>query len=77
MATVTVTETGVRLTVTMGRRPDGDIVTYSAQSITDVPLVPGRNMMGIVVDLTPAQADVVASVLDFIEAKVKAEWNIP
>lgn len=79
MATVTVTETGVTVVVRMARGEDGDIVSYSAQSITDIPQATGRHTMGVDITstLTPAQAAVVKSVLDFIEAKAKAEWNIP
>jgi hypothetical protein len=79
MATVTVTETGVAINVEMIRDSNGDAVKYSAMSITDVPIIKGREVMDadITSELTPEQLAVVASVLDFIEAKAKAAWEIP
>jgi hypothetical protein len=79
MASVTVTETGVNINVEMIRDQSGDTVKYSAMSITDVPIIKGREVMDvdITAELTVEQLAVVKSVLDFIEAKAKAEWDIP
>lgn len=79
MASVTVTETGVAINVEMIRDANGDAVKYSAMSITDVPIIKGREVMDVDItsELTAPQLAVVKQVLDFIEAKAKAAWDIP
>jgi hypothetical protein len=79
MATVTVTETDVNINVEMIRDRDGDFVKYSAMSVTDAPIIRGREVMDVDVTatLTAPQLATVKQVLDFIEAKAKAAWNIP
>ena len=78
MATVTVTETGVSIQVTMTRGEDRvDRVTYTAVSLTDVPLIAGRAARDVPIALNAPQAAVVKQVLDFIEGLAKAAWNIP
>lgn len=80
MATVTVTETDVVLQVTMTRDEAGaDRVFLTANSITDQPLVAGRIIRDtdITADLTTGQMTVVRQVLDFLEARMKAQWSIP
>jgi hypothetical protein len=80
MATVTVTETGVGVTVSMSRSESGvDSVSMTAASVTDVPQVAGRSMpvADITATLTAPQLVIVKQVLDFIQAKAKAAWQIP
>jgi hypothetical protein len=79
MATVTFTETGVALQVGLTRSELGnDFVHATAVSITDSEFSNGRVMRNY--DLTPTltapQLAMVKSVLDFVESKVKAQWNI-
>lgn len=80
MATVTITETGVTLLVSLVRDEAGtDRVLVGAASVTDNVHVPGRVLReyDLTPSLSPAQLTTVKNVLDFIEGKVKAQWNIP
>lgn len=90
MATVTVTETGVRVRVDLYRNYNGNIaygtfdahdpcVKIIAESITDVPSIPGRIMQDVDVTelLTPAQIQTVVQMLDLAENYVKNTWDIP
>ena len=79
MATVTVTETGVRISVRLTRDAGVDTVSWSGQSITNNAQIEGRitQMTDITSSLTPAQLAAVAAVLDLVEAKAKTGWNIP
>ena len=79
MATVIVTETDVVIDVKMTRDEAGtDKVYVSAVSLTDVPAISGRVLRDIDITgtLTPGQLSTVASVLNFIESSVKAQWDI-
>jgi hypothetical protein len=90
MATVTVTETGVRVRVDLYRNFTGNIafgtfdnhdpcVKIIAESITDVPSIQGRQLRDVDVTelLTPAQIATVMQMLDLAEAYAKNEWDIP
>jgi len=78
MATVTVTETGVVLQVTLTRDEVGaDKVTYTAVSLTNVPEVQGRVVREVPMALDAGQAAYIKTVLDFIETLAKATWSIP
>lgn len=84
MATVTVTETGVRTQVNMyrnmnGAAADGLLVTVSGNSITNIADIPGRMVRDVdVTDALTAQQKAAADALmDAAEAYLKTLWNIP
>jgi len=78
MATATITETGVVVTVTLARGEDGiDRIELVARSILDNPVLQGRTLR---TDLTGLEGDIatkVAAVLDAAVAYAKAAWDIP
>jgi len=84
MATVTVSETGVRVQVNLYRNyngtPEGDVgVTISGWSITDVPEIRGRTSLDEDVKalLTPAQIAQFNAIMDIAEQYLKSKWQIP
>lgn len=84
MASVTVTETGVRTQVNLYRNMNGTPaggtgVTISGWSITDVPEIRGRVDLDEDVSalLTPQQLATIKAVLDIAEQYLKNKWNIP
>ena len=84
MATVTVSETGVRTQVNLYRNynnvPAGGVgVTISGWSITDVPEIRGRVVLDedVTALLTPQQLAQFDAILDIAEQYLKNKWNIP
>lgn len=84
MATVTVTETGVRTQVNLYRNlnaaPEGGTqVTISGWSITNVPIIDGRKVYDEDVTnlLSPEDLALFSQILDKAEAYLKNKWNIP
>lgn len=85
MASVTVTETGVKVQVNVYRgvnnaAPSGaPRVTISGWTITDVPIIEGRKTYDedVTALLTPAQLATFTQIMDIAEAYLKSKWQIP
>jgi fructose-specific component phosphotransferase system IIB-like protein len=84
MATVTVTETGVRTQVNLYRNVnntpvDGTKVTISGWSITDVPQIEGRKVFDedVTALLSPEDLALFTQILDKAEQYLKNKWTIP